>query len=1286
MKRTNCKVYVLCLAIVLVLSILLFCLVACANDSNQTVPTDPPTDPDSPTDTKPSEDDDANEDLSFTLLADDTYSLSTANKDVVTVKIPNTYNDKPVTSIAECAFKNCIELTNVTVPNSVTKIGKGAFEGCVKLKELAIPFVGATNYISEHAHFGYIFGAESYEHNSEFVPSTLKKVSVTSGNYIDNTLSLHIINSYAFFGCNNLETINIPSDIKHIGQRALYGCTSLQYNIYDNAEYLGNDENKFVALIKSKDKSVASCNIHENVNLIFHSAFEDCYDLESIVIPNNTWEIGFNAFKGCSGLTDIVIPYGIEAIPKNAFDGCNNIISANIPTYLIEYLPKTNMQSVIITGEGENMTESAFEGCANLISVNLQNKMLTVPDRAFYGCINLANINVPSSVRSIGTSAFEGCIKLSNITLQNGIEHINNRAFYGCAQLMDIQIPDSVKSIGLNVLAGCANLKEIVIPFVGASVGITDKDKRHEPLGYLFDTAQYDGSTATEQVYYGTIDYEARTDTYYLPSSLEKVTVEGGYIPLGSFMNCLALKEVIIADNVIGVNGLAFVNCPGLRYNVYDNAKYLGNANNTYVALIEATDKSITSCDIHQNTKFILSAFHECINLSQIYIPSSVTSIGEQSFLECPNLESIVVENGNTKYKSKNNCLIETASKTLLLGCKNSIIPDDGSVTRIGDYAFVSCAITNLTIPYGITDIGNFAFTACYLLAKVTIPSTVTSIGYKVFSYCDNLAIITVENGNTKYYSKNNCLIEKANKTLIAGCKNSVIPDDGSVTQIAEFAFEGCGITDITIPASIINIDANAFIFCNQLTSITVLCSANSFANFAFSGCENITSATISAEMIGHIPDYMLQNLQTIVITSGQIKNYAFSDCTQLTSVTLLDGVYAGFDAFSGCNNITYASMSAEDLQNIPTDNLQTIVVTKGKIPNYMFEYCTDLTSITLQNGVTDIGIGAFVGCGITNLSLPGSVTKIGKNAFTLCPNLESIAVARNNTHYLSSNNCLIETASKTLILGCKNSVISDNGSITQIADYTFAGCDISDITIPNSVTYIGENVFEGCENVTSLSISAEMIKYIPNCVLQSLRTVLITSGVIPEGAFATYCENLTDIILQNGVTCIGAHAFQECLSLTKITIPSSVTSIGYEAFALCVQLEEIIVESDNPNYCNSGNCLIETSTKTLIAGCKNSVIPDDGSITHIADYAFAGCSISDITIPNTVTSIGDGAFAYCQLTSIVIPDNVSTVGESVFSLSTIKTVYCKAESKPEGWNDRWIDNCEAEVVWNYKG
>ena len=375
----------------------------------------------------------------------------------------------------------------------------------------------------------------------------------------------------------------------------------------------------------------------------------------------------------------------------------------------------------------------------------------------------------------------------------------------------------------------------------------------------------------------------------------------------------------------------------------------------------------------------------------------------------------------------------------------------------------------------------------------------------------------------------------------------------------------------------------------------------------------------------------------------GEMKNYMddaspFVDNTNIKKVEIAHGVTSiGDKAFLRCKALT--SIEIPD--------------SVTKIGSYAFLRCSALTSIEIPDSVTSIGNLAFDGCeALTSITIPNSVTTIGEFAFYGCEALTSIEIPN---------------------------------SVTSIGRHAFSECEaLTSVTIPNSVTEIGDDAFEGCEALEKVEFAS----------IESLCSISFNGGYSNPLELAPHLyingQEVTNLIIPNGVTSIGTFAFGACGALTSIEIPDSVTTIEEEAFSYCTSLMSINVTEDNLNYASIDGVLYNKDKKILIQcpGGKNNIeIPN--SVRIIGENAFSGCeALTSITIPNSVTSIGEYAFDGCKaLTSIEIPNSVTEIGEEAFCRCyALKDLHIRCEHpedleiKTNAFDGTPIENCTLHV------
>ena len=205
-------------------------------------------------------------------------------------------------------------------------------------------------------------------------------------------------------------------------------------------------------------------------------AFQNCYSLTSITIPDGVTSIGSNAFQNCHSLTSITIPDGVTSIVDYAFSGCYSLASITIPDGVTSIGSNAfqnchSLTSITIPDGVTSIGNYAFQGCSSLASITIPDGVTNIGNYAFRDCPSLASITIPDGVTSIGDYAFSGCSSLASITIPDGVTSIGQCAFQNCHSLASITIPDGVTSIAGGMFDSCYSLASITIPDGVTSIG-----------------------------------------------------------------------------------------------------------------------------------------------------------------------------------------------------------------------------------------------------------------------------------------------------------------------------------------------------------------------------------------------------------------------------------------------------------------------------------------------------------------------------------------------------------------------------------------------------------------------------------------------------------------------------------------------------------------------------------------------------------------------------------------------------------------------------------------------
>ena len=932
-----------------------------------------------------------------------------------------------VTSIGKNAFQGCNMLTTLTIPHSVTSIGEGAFDGCDKLK---LVFPKRTIHVEKAGTLSDLIGGVTGEltltgeingddlavirvmggessFDNDFDPKHNNKngsrlsvldmsgVKIVKGGaylkkridgqgYTEAVLAEDdVIPAGVFEGCKYLTSISIPSGLKNVGAYAFDG-TAWYENQPDGLVYIGN----ILYTYKGEMPENTHIDIKEGTVGIANAAFGGQSSLSSITIPNSVKHIGCYdveendtgafiilsgggrvgfygsyVFSGCTGLTSIDIPNGVTSIGKYAFFGCNfsSIISEIEEPFAINENVFSNKNALLIVPEGKTAAYQATEGwnkfknirdydprkrtihvetAGKLYSLISAEDKYLIEELTLTGEINGSDLSV---IRDMAGK--RKAIRSYEINSFDDFDDTDGRL--SVLDMSDVKIVRGGVYLdfdGLDDGDSWINLaQDDVIP-TGVFYGCKKLTSISVPSGLKnVGTDAFEGTAWYENqpeglVYIGNVLYKYKGD---MPENYH-ITIKEGTIGIANsaFYGRSTLSSIDIPESVkyIGINDFTFSDGRSPFYNFLEG---------------------LTSSNV----------FRECTSLTTIDLPNGVTYIGKCAFGNCSGLTSVTIPN---------------------------------SLTSIGPSTFSGCsALTSVTIPNSVTSIGGYAFSGCSGLTSVTIPNSVTSIGSGVFADCSNLATITVEAGNTVYNSPDgsNAIIETTSNKLVAGCKNTTIPN--SVTSIGDYAFRGCnGLTSMTIPNSVTSIGGYAFFGCSGLTSVTIPNSVTSIGYYAFYNCNGLTSVTIpnSVTSIDWFAFWLCKSLisVTVDIQEPLAITYSIFDLGNQATPTLYvpKGSKAAYEAANVWKDFKEIKEFAKDEEvtcALEDDNTATVMAAND--PTEKDLVISESVMIGEESHpVTAIGEGAFKdNTELALVCIPETIEEIGNNAFAGCSGLTAI-------------------------------------------------------------------------------------------------------------------------------------------------------------------------------------------------------------------------------------------------------------------------------------------------------
>ncbi len=650
----------------------------------------------------------------------------------------------------------------------------------------------------------------------------------------------------------------------------------------------------------------------------------------------------------------------------------------------------------------------------------------------------------------------------------------------------------------------------------------------------------------------------AISDNAFYYRYIENIKLPGTIKSIGSraFYGVSGLETFIIPSSVEIIEDYAFCDCVNLKsINIPSNVESIGkhafyDTENLEKIAVDNSNKNYSSINgvLYNKDKTELIFYPAVRTETEFVVPEGVKKFSEGAFSNAVNLTKIWLPS---------------------------------TLEAIADYSFDGCtAISDIVLPEGLKSIGRRAFAECSSLNQITIPDSVEEIGIAAFYNSDSLENITVGKGvkkacynsftGTPWFSNQKGFIIVGDGVLIGynGTETSLkIPDTVKTVESLSFfhsstSFWSPVIGEIIIPNSVTKLGTDMFTLCTPPKTMNIPASVAEIedgaleSNAFYDGLAEITvdpnNPNFTVDEKGVIfnkdktkllycPKTLTDETYTIPSTVKEIGAFSFESCENFAEIIIPNGVVEiGESAFSNCYNL------------INIDLPETL----DSIGKEAFYSCSKLETIELPVNLESIGEDAFSGCSlITEIIIPSSLEKIEQGAFGYCRSLVSINVDETNKYYKSVDGVLYSKDGHTLVCypsGRTDSDFAVPELVTQIGEKAFSDSMVSSITLSSGVRIIAEHAFSSCENL--LNINLKDVSIIGSSAFSGctkLKKVEFSSKttIMSDSAFFG-CTSLTDTDMPSSLTYIDDNAFTNCNNFKLMSIPSHVRYIGTRAFA----------------------------------------------------------------------------------------------------------------------------------------